>query len=103
MTRKIKYKGKEYHIRIGYKALKGVVLDLGREFDGNAKTFDFEGAESLLYHALKSGQAYHNLPFDLERSEMEAVLDEVGLMEFVEAFTAFSQPPQQKRGQKKQA
>lgn len=105
MTREITYKGKKYHIRISYKALKGVVLDLGREFDGNADSFDFEGAESLLYHALKSGQEYHNLPFDLTKEQMESVLDEIGLMAFVEAFTAFSQPPQQTRGQrrKKQA
>ena len=103
MTRKIKYKGAEYHMRISYKALKGVVTDLGREFDGASGTFDFEGAESLLYHALKSGQEYHNLPFDLARTEMENVLDEIGLMEFVEAFTAFSQPPQQTRGQRRKA
>ena len=101
MVKTIKYKGTEYHMRISYKALKGVVADLGREFDGASGTFDFEGAESLLYHALRSGQDYHNLPFDLERSEMESVLDEVGLMEFVEAITAFSQPPPQTRGQRR--
>ena len=93
-------------MRISYKALKGVVQELGREFDGGSDTLDFDGAESLLYHALKSGQEYHGLPFDLQRSQMEDVLDEVGLVEFTELFTAFTQPPEQKtRGQrqKKQA
>lgn len=105
MTKKLKYKGTEYHMRISYKALKGVVLELGREFDGGSSTLDFEGAESLLFHAMKSGQEYNGLPFDLERSQMEDVLDEVGLVEFTELFTAFTQPPEKPRGQrqKKQA
>jgi hypothetical protein len=93
MTKTIKYKGKEYHLRISYKALKGVVLDLGREFDGGSETFDFEGAETLMYHAMKSGQEYHNLPFDLTKEQMADVLDEVGISQFVDAFTAFTQPP----------
>jgi hypothetical protein len=100
MTKTIKYKGREYHLRISYKALKGVVLDLGREFNGDSEIFDFEGAESLMYHAMKSGQEYHNLDMDLKKDEMADVLDEVGLNSFVEAFTAFTQPPQT-RGQRR--
>ncbi len=104
MTKKINFRGKDYHLRISYKALKGVVVDLGREFDGNAPTFDFEGAEALMYHAIKSGQEYHNLPFDLTKEQMADVLDEIGLMAFVEAFTAFTQPPKpQSRGQRRKA
>ena len=81
-------------MRIGYKALKGVAIDLGREFDGNSGKFDFEGAEALLYYGIKSGCELTGKEFDLSREEMENVLDE-SLDEFISAFTAFSQPPQQ--------
>ena len=93
MVKTIKYKGVDYPIRISYRALKGVVGDLGREFRGDAEVFDFEGAESLLFHAIKSGCEFTEKEFDLKREQMEYVLDE-SLQEFIAAFTAFSQPPE---------
>lgn len=90
MIKKLKYKGKEYSFRIGYKALKGVVQELGREFNSAGDTFDFEGAEALLFHGLKQGAKSADQDFDLKRDEMEDVLDEC-FDDFIAAFVDFSQ------------
>jgi len=105
MVKKISYKGREYPIRISYKALKGVVGELGREFRGNADVFDFEGAEALLFHAMKAGCDFAGEELDLKREQMVDVLDE-SLNEFIAAFTAFTLAPagatQQEATSKKQ-
>jgi hypothetical protein len=93
MVRHIVYKEKKYPLRIGYKALKGVVGEIGREFNGDGQSFDFEGAEALLFHAMKQGCAFTGQDFDLVRDQMEDVLEE-SLQDFIAAFTAFSQPPE---------
>jgi hypothetical protein len=94
MIRTISYKGKKYPVRIGYKALKGVNGELGREFrQEEGKAFDFEGAESLLFHSIKAGCQFSDVDFDLKREEMEDVLEE-SLQEFIAMFTAFSQDVQ---------
>jgi len=93
MVRNISYKGKKYPIRIGYKAIKGVNAELGRDFKGDAESFDFEGAEALLYHGMKQGCSFAEHEFDLKREDMEDVLDE-SLDEFIAAFQAFSQEAQ---------
>ncbi len=95
MIRKLKYKNRTYSLRIGYKALKGVVQELGREFDGTSDTFDFEGAESLLFHGLKQGASFTGKDFELRRDEMEDVLDEC-FDDFIAAFVDFSQAPGKK-------
>ena len=93
MVRNISYKGKKYPIRIGYKAIKGVNAELGRDFKGDAESFDFEGAEALLYYGMKQGCSFAEQEFDLERDDMEDVLEE-SLDEFIAAFQAFSQEAQ---------
>ncbi len=90
MIKTLSYKGKKYPFRIGYKALKGVVQELGREFDGQSDTFDFEGAEALLFHGLKQGASFSDQAFDLKRDEMEDVLEDC-FHEFIAAFVDFSQ------------
>jgi hypothetical protein len=93
MVKQISFKGKKYPLRIGYKALKGVNAELGRDFKGDEATFDYEGAESLLFHGLKQGCAFADKEFDLKREQMEDVLEE-SLNEFIQAFTTFSQDAQ---------
>jgi hypothetical protein len=95
MIKQISYKGKKYPIRIGYKALKGVNMDIGRDFKADEDVFDYEGAEALLFHGLKQGCKFADKEFDLKRDEMEDVLEE-SLNEFITAFTAFSQDVQKK-------
>lgn len=86
----ITFKGKKYPIRIGYRALKGVNAELGRDYRHEEGNTDYEGMESLLYHALKSGAKAADTELDLERDQMEDVLDE-SLSEFIASFSAFSQ------------
>ena len=90
MIKHITYKGEQYPLRIGYKAIKGVHAALGRDFEQKDKGFDYEGAEELLYHGLKQGCEFAGKPFTLKREEMEDVLEE-SLNDFILAFTAFSQ------------
>ncbi len=95
MIKHITYKGEKYPLRIGYKALKGVNADIGRDFEQKEQGFDYEGAEVLLYHGLKQGCKFAGKEFKLKKEEMEDVLEE-SLTEFIQAFTAFSQDVERK-------
>ncbi len=92
MIKHINYKGEKYPMRIGYKALKGVFGDLGRDFRGG-DPFDYEGAECLLYHGLKQGASFTGESFELKKGQMEDILEE-SMSDFLASFEAFSQPPQ---------
>jgi hypothetical protein len=101
MIKYIKYKDKKYPLRIGYKAVKGVNADLGRDFSHNENgKFDFEGAESLLFHGLKQGCEFTGQDFDLKREDMENVLEE-SLMDFISALPDFSRDARMAPGVKK--
>lgn len=95
MIKKLNYKGKKYPLRISYKALKGVVMALGREFKSDDEVFDFEGAEELLFQGIKAGCEFSGNDMDLKREDMENVLDEC-FDDFIAAFVAFSQDAQRK-------
>lgn len=101
MIKHIEFRGKKYPFRHSYKASKGVVADLGREFNGEAEVFDFEGAESLIYHCIRSGCDYTGEPFDLKKDQMEDVMDEIGFKGIGELFAAFHQPRKRGRPEKK--
>ena len=86
----IEFQGKKYPIRISYRALKGVNSELGRDYKHEDGNTDYEGMESLLYHALKAGAKTAGEELDLARDQMEDVLDE-SLSQFIASFSAFSQ------------
>ena len=97
MTRTITFRGQKYPLRISYKALKGVAMVLGREFKGDAEVFDFEGAEELMFQAIKAGCEFAGEQMDVKRDQVEDILDEC-FDEFIAAFVAFSQDAQTKAG-----
>ena len=68
------FKGKQYPIRVSYYALKQYQLETGKTVDTIDE--DITNLETLLYYALKAGAKADNKSLDLDRSEMEMVLDE---------------------------
>ncbi len=99
MVRHIEFQGKKYPFRVSYKALKLTRSELGRDFKSEEKAFDYEGAESLLYHALKTGAKETEEELDLKRSQMVDVLDEhKNFHVFIDAYAAFFLAPQEGGG-----
>jgi hypothetical protein len=86
----ITFKGKKYPLRISYRALKGANAELGRDYRHEEGNTDYDGMEALLYHSLKAGAKAADVELELNREQMEDVLDE-SLSEFITSFTAFSQ------------
>ena len=77
----IKYKGKEYPVKLGYYALKHTKNEL-QEKDSkktlslsNLMSEDLEILEPLLYYSLVVGARESEQALDLKREEMEFVLD----------------------------
>ena len=89
MVSTIKYNGKVYPYRIGYRALKGVKSDLGRDYE-HSENMDYEGLESLFWHAIEGEHIKQKKELDLKREDIEFVLDEC-LPDLISSLTAFSQ------------
>lgn len=84
----IKYKGKEYPVRLSYKAIKGLKKDLGEVNVDALSKMDGDILETLLWHGLISGHAYQEKMLTLKREEMEDILDE-SMMDFVRMIPKF--------------
>lgn len=94
MVNYIEFKGEKHPIRVSYKAMRLTKADLGRDFKSNDKAFDYEGAETLLFHAMKIGAKDAEKELTLERKQMVDVLDEGGNFHaFIEAYTSFFLSP----------
>ena len=89
---------KKYPWRYSYYAIKHQYLELGREYDGTAEMFDFEGAESILWYGFVSGCKFAGVKFDLKREDMEFILDQ-SLYEFIDAYSSFRQDALMRAGQ----
>lgn len=89
MIETVKYKEKHYPMRITYSVLKAVKADIGRDFENNPDDFDYEGFESLAYHALKKGCKVSGKDFDIKKDEIEDFLDEC-MSQVIEMLAAFS-------------
>jgi hypothetical protein len=92
MIKKITYRGKQYPYRVSYFALKHFSIDTGREYapSGASSAQDLQDLEILLYHAIRGECKVQGVEFDIEKDEMEFVLDE-GFMDIMESIQAFSQ------------
>ncbi len=89
MIETIEYKGKAYPLRITYSVLKAVKGDIGRDFKDDPENFDYEGFESLTYHAIRKGCKAAGKEFDLKRDDIEDVLDEA-MSQVIDVLAAFS-------------
>lgn len=71
--------GKKYPVRIGYYVMKKVKEETGKSFSGALEeieeTGDIELHETILFYALKMGAFAEKEELDLERDQMEMVLD----------------------------
>ena len=101
MTETLKYKGKEYPVRCGYYALKHTSLEVkkqtGKELnmDNIMQEQDITIMEPLLFHSLVMGAKIEEKELDLQREDMEFMLD-ICLKEFIEIFTN-SLPKEEKK------
>lgn len=102
MIKTLEYKGKSYPYRIGYRALKKVKQDLGREFnyDPGKDEMDYDALEALLYFAMEGEALKEGKELEIERSEMEFVLDDC-LIDLISSIEAFSLAAEKAAGQKK--
>lgn len=89
MIETVKYKDKNYPLRITYSVLKAVKADIGRDFNNNPDDFDYEGFESLTYHALRKGCKAAGREFDMKKEEIEDFLDEC-MSQVIDMLAAFS-------------
>jgi hypothetical protein len=93
MTENINYKGKKYPVSVGYYALKHASREVTKE-GGTDLSMDaimsgnLENYEPLLYYSLVMGARLENQVLDLEREEMEFMLNEC-LWEFLEVLPKF--------------
>ncbi len=105
MVEFIKYKNKQYPVSVGYYALKHTNRELkeqGRN-DLNMDTLlsqDIEVMEPLLYYSLVSGCRAEGQVLDLQRDDMEFMLDEV-MFQFTEVLPKFFPTTTQEGGQPK--
>lgn len=95
MMNTIKFKGKNYPYRIGYRALKMVKAKLGREFEMTEDNLDYEALEMLMYYAIETGCKNSEQEFDLKIEDMEMLLDE-SFTDIIAGITAFSHAVEQK-------
>lgn len=90
MINTIKFNGKNYPYRIGYRALKKVKAELGREFDmPEDGSMDYEALEWLMLFAIETGCKGAGKEFDLKIEDMEMLLDE-SLTDILAGIAAFS-------------
>lgn len=83
------YKGEKLPIRINYLALKKFKAEADVDFEDLDLNEDLEHYETLLYWALKSGHNGEDKEFNFKKEQMEEVLDEVGVFEFVDLLSEF--------------
>jgi hypothetical protein len=78
----LRYKQKKLPYKVGYYALKHYEEETGKPSDqiGSGGLKDFE---ILLYYALQAGHRDEGRVFEIDRSEMEWILDEC-FMDFVQ-------------------
>lgn len=102
MIKTLEYKGKTYPYRIGYRALKKVKQDLGREFnyDPGRDEMDYEALEALLYFAMEGEAMKEGKKLEIDREDMEFVLDEC-LIDLISSIEAFSHAAEKAATQKK--
>jgi hypothetical protein len=108
MVQTITYKGVKYPYRVGYRALKKVSIDLGREFEYDPNSLDHEALEALLYYAMEGeyikaqldeGVKREDIVFPVSKEQMEFVLDDC-LIDLISSIQAFSQAAEQAASQK---
>ncbi len=99
MVQTITYKGVKYPYRIGYRALKKVKIELGREFEYTPDQLDYDALEALLYYAMEGECLKEGIDFKLKRDEMEFVLDDC-LIDLISSIQAFSQAAEKAATQK---
>ena len=96
-TVNIKYKGKDYPVRVSYYALKMLRAETGKNIEDAEK--DIAIYESLLYHSLMAGAQYTGQQLDLKKDDMVWMLDAC-FDQFVAAlgkfFQAVSDDPKKK-------
>lgn len=100
MIQTLEYKGKKYPYRIGYRALKKVKQDLGREFEYTPDSLDYEALEALLYYAIEGELLKEGQKMDIEREQMEFLLDDC-LIDIVTGIQDFIQTAEKAAGPKK--
>lgn len=89
MVKSIRYKSKEYPLRISYYALKKLGNEKGIKItDMDTDSFAPEMMEALLFYGLESGAKADGKTLDLKREDMEDMLDEV-FFEFVGMIPEF--------------
>lgn len=86
MVQYLKYRGKEYPIKLGNYSLRRFQEENGVDLS-NAKE-DESLYEPLLFFALKQGARYEKQELDLVREDMIDVLDDC-MMEFIQAIPKF--------------
>lgn len=85
----ITYKKKKYPVRVGYRALKNLKANHGKDLESFGKEEDnMETYEPLLFYALESGAKAEGKPFKFKMVEMEDVLDEC-FFEFIGLLPKF--------------
>lgn len=102
MINSIKFRGKNYPYRIGYRALKKVKAELGREFEMSDDNLDYEALEMLMFYAIETGCRQAEQDFDLKIEDMEMLLDE-SFADIIGGIAAFSQAVDQKAATQKEA
>jgi hypothetical protein len=75
-TAKLTYKGKEYPVRISYYTMKHFTSETGKEIGEIGKS-DYSPYETLLYYSLVSGHRFEGQLMELEKEDMEEMLDHV--------------------------
>lgn len=102
MINSIKFKGKNYPYRIGYRALKKVKAKLGREFEMSEDNLDYEALELLMFYAIETGCRQAEQEFDLKIEDMEMLLDE-SFVDILEGIRAFSQAVEERAAGKEKS
>jgi hypothetical protein len=88
MVEHIKYKGKEYPIRVSYRVMKHFQKDTGKSLTQIDESEDIEVYEVIAYHSLLAGAKAEDVEMPLKRDDMEDFLDEC-FNDFVEAMAKF--------------
>lgn len=70
----LNYKGAKLPLRVSYYALKQYQVETGKDISSLDESIS--NLEILLYYALKAGAKADNKLFEIQREEMEFILDE---------------------------
>lgn len=91
MIKQIEIKGKNYPVRVGYKALQGFKAETGKTFEemqAEGGEMPLEMFETVLYFAMVSGHKGEDKEMPWKRKDMEDVLDEC-FFEFTKMIPEF--------------